>query len=204
MTAAFSLIPGLFGIQDSRNQLSRILKSLTPGPPIVPEQVLGIALSGDSNSAEILIDQMQKESPQDTLLNFVWIPAVKAVLEIRARNSGKAIELLRSALPYEPSEASLPAIYVRGWAYLETKSGREAAAEFQKIIDHRGVDPFSSFYPLSHLGLGRAYALTGDIAKARKSYDDFFAIWKDADSDIPILVQAKKEYSRLPESAIPR
>jgi serine/threonine protein kinase/tetratricopeptide (TPR) repeat protein len=196
--AAFSFIPPLLGIQDSSNRLSQIFKSLPPGIPMAPERVLGMALSGDSKSAQTLIDEMQKESPQDTLLNFVWIPTIKAVLEIRAGHADQAIDLLRSAAPYEPSEASLAAIYVRGWAYLENKSGPEAAAEFQKIIDHRGVALFSPFYPLSHLGLGRAYALAGDLPKARKSYEDFFAIWKDADPDIPILIQAKKEYAKLP------
>ena len=86
---------------------------------------------------------------------------------------------------------------------MENKSGPEAAAEFRKIANHRtaafsGYGPLSPFYPLSHLGLGRAYALMGDAPKARKSYEDFFAIWKDADPDIPILIQAKKEYAQLP------
>ena len=195
--AGFSLIPPLYGIQDSSNRLSQTLKSHRPSIPITPQRVLGVALSGDLNSARMSIDAMQKESPQDTLLNFVWIPTIKAVLEIHAGHANQAIDLLRSTAPYEPGEASLAAIYVRGWAYLENKSGRDAAAEFQKIIDHRGVALFSPFYPLSHLGLGRAYALTSDLPKARKSYEDFFAIWKDADPDIPILIQARKEYARL-------
>lgn len=196
----FSFIPPLFGIQDSNNVLSQILKSITPSVPIAPQRVLGVALSGDLKSARMLIDAIQKESPQDTLLNLVWIPTIKAILEIHAGHANQAIDLLRSAAPYEPGEASLAAIYVRGWAYLENKSGREAAAEFHKIIDHRGVAllSFSPFYPLSYLGLGRAYARMGDAPKARKSYEDFFAMWKDADPDIPILIQARKEYAKLP------
>jgi serine/threonine protein kinase/tetratricopeptide (TPR) repeat protein len=197
--AGFSFVPSLYGIQDSSNRLSQVLKSLKPATPIAPQRVLGIALSGDLNSARMSIDAMQKESPQDTLLNFVWIPTIKGVLEIHAGHANEAIDVLRSAAPYEPGEASLAAIYVRGWAFLEKKSGREAAAEFQKIIDHRGVAllSFSPFYPLSHLGLGRACALVGDLPKARQSYENFFAIWKDADPDIPILIQAKKEYAQL-------
>jgi len=196
--ALFSFTPALFGIQASTNRLSEILKSPTPEFLVLPQRVLGIALAGDSRSAEMLIEEMQKESPQDTLLNFIWIPTIKAVLKIHTGHAGEAIELLHAATTYEPGTATIPAIYVRGWACLETKSGREAAAEFQKIIDHRGVNPFSPFYPLSHLGLGRAYALMGDAPKARKSYEDFFAIWKDADPDIPILIQAKKAYAQLP------
>jgi hypothetical protein len=116
---------------------------------------------------------------------------------IHEGHANQAIELLRSEGSYELSEGSLAAIYVRGWAYLETKSGAEAAAEFQKILDHRGVDPLSPFHPLSHLGLARAYVLMGDSPKARKSYENFFGIWKDADPDIPILIQAKQEYAKL-------
>jgi len=87
--------------------------------------------------------------------------------------------------------------YVRGLAYLRGGAGTEAMAEFQKIIDHRGVVAISALYPLAHLGLARAAALTGDTAKSRKAYEDFFALWKDADPDIPILQQAKQEYDKL-------
>jgi outer membrane protein assembly factor BamD (BamD/ComL family) len=87
--------------------------------------------------------------------------------------------------------------YLRGQAYLRQRSGKEAAAEFQKIIDHRGVEPASPLYPLAHLGLARAAALNGDTAQARKSYQDFLALWKDADSDLPVLQQAKEEYEKL-------
>ena len=203
LEALFSFIPPLFGIQGSSDSLSQSLKSLTPSSPIAPERVLRVALADETKSAEILIEEIHKESPEDTLLNFVWIPTFKAVLKIHEGRADEAIELLRGATAYEPGITTIPAIYVRGWAYLENKSGPEAAAEFRKIADHRtaafsGYGPLSPFYPLSHLGLGRAYALMGDAPKARKSYEDFFAIWKDADPDIPILIQAKKEYAQLP------
>ena len=87
--------------------------------------------------------------------------------------------------------------YTRGLAYLQEKSGREAAAEFQETIANRGAAALSVLYPLSHLGLARANALAGDLPKARKSYQDFLALWKDADADIPILIQAKQEYAKL-------
>ena len=93
------------------------------------------------------------------------------------------------------------AIYARGLAYLQMKSGRDAAAEFQKIIDHRGLAALTPLYPLSHLGLARAYALAGDLPQARKSYDRFFEIWKDADPDIPILIKAKQEYAAMPPTS---
>jgi hypothetical protein len=86
---------------------------------------------------------------------------------------------------------------VRGQAYLRLKSGSEAAAEFRKILDHRGEVPLSTLYPLAHLGLARASALAGDVSGSRKAYQDFLALWKDADADLPVLIQAKKEYERL-------
>jgi len=155
-----------------------------------------LAMSGDD---EVLreLERIQKDRSQDTLLNFVVIPTAKAAREVRAGNGARAIELLNGVKPFEPSFASLPAIYTRGLGYLQSNSGREAATEFQKILDRRGVDPLSPLYPLSHLGLARAYTLVGDLANARKSYQDFFGIWKDADPDIPVLVQARAEYAKL-------
>jgi outer membrane protein assembly factor BamD (BamD/ComL family) len=88
-------------------------------------------------------------------------------------------------------------IYVRGLAYLQARQGKEAAAEFQRITQHRGVSPLALEYALAHVGLARSYVLTGDTAKARTAYQDFFALWKGADPDIPILKQAKAEYARL-------
>jgi tetratricopeptide (TPR) repeat protein len=88
-------------------------------------------------------------------------------------------------------------IYLRGQAYLRRGAGAEAAAEFQKILDHRGVDPTSPLHALSHLGLGRAWVLAADLGKARRAYQDFLALWKDADSDLPIFQQAKAEYAKL-------
>jgi eukaryotic-like serine/threonine-protein kinase len=88
-------------------------------------------------------------------------------------------------------------IYVRSLVQQRAKEGKEASAEFQKIIDHHGINPTTPEYALAHVGLARAYALQGDTAKARTAYQDFFALWKDADADIPILQQAKSEYAKL-------
>ena len=110
--------------------------------------------------------------------------------------AAKAIELLQAASAYELGDGLFSA-YVRGEAYLAAQDGKAATAEFQKLLDHRGIvlnDPSGA---LAHLQLGRAYAMAGDIAKARTSYQDFFALWKDADPDIPILKQAKAEYAKL-------
>jgi len=87
--------------------------------------------------------------------------------------------------------------YLRGQAYLRLRRGNDAASEFQKIIDHRGRDPLSAMYPFAHLGLARAALLMNDAPAARKHYEDFLALWKDADQDLPILMEAKKEYEQL-------
>jgi hypothetical protein len=113
------------------------------------------------------------------------------------------VELLVSAEPYE--RAHLEATYLRGLAYLRLKKGAEAAAEFRKIVDHKGANwgsdwryPYwGQFYSLSYLGIARAFALAGDTAKAKKSFQDFFELWKDADPDLLILEQAKAEYAEL-------
>jgi tetratricopeptide (TPR) repeat protein len=117
-------------------------------------------------------------------------------LELDRGNAAQAVKELEAASRYEAAGEFWPQ-YVRGLAYLKLGKGGEATAEFQKILDHRGFAPMSPLYSLAHLGQGRAIALQGDAAKARKAYDDFFALWKDADSDIPILIEAKKEYEKL-------
>jgi tetratricopeptide (TPR) repeat protein len=180
-------------LAESSRQAGPVDPSIDPNGPAL----VAVALAGEPAQAKKLSDEMSRAFPQDTFLNFTYIPAAKAALEIRAGDGATAIRTLRAATPYEPGQASLLAIYIRGLAYLQTMSGPEAATEFQKIVDHRGVEPFSVLYPLSHLGLARAYKLAGDLPKARKSYEDFFALWKDADPEIPILIKARNEYAEL-------
>jgi tetratricopeptide (TPR) repeat protein len=121
-----------------------------------------------------------------------------AILESGKGNSAKAIELLQPTSRYELGVGyGFVSIYVRGLAYLRGEKGQEAAAEFQKILNQRALGAAIPTFSLSHLGIARAYALTGDAAKARKYYQDFLALWKDADPDIPILKEAKAEYARL-------
>jgi hypothetical protein len=154
------------------------------------------ALAGEIDGIRALED-IAKEFPEDTLLNGIDIPTAKAAYEVHSGDAAKAIPLLKPVDHFEPSARSLLAIYLRGQAYLKSKSGPEAGTEFQKILGNRGVVLRSVLYPLSHLGLARAYALAGDKVKARHSYEEFFAIWKNADTDIPVLVEAKGEYAKL-------
>jgi tetratricopeptide (TPR) repeat protein/predicted Ser/Thr protein kinase len=154
------------------------------------------ALAGEAEAIRVL-EEMAMESPEDTMLNFVDLPTARAALAMHSGNGAAAIQALRPMARFEPAARTALGIYLRGMAYLQTKSGPEAVAEFQKIVNQRTVFVRSSLYPLSHLGLARSYALVGDPAKARKSYEDFFAVWKDADADIPILMAAKAEYAAL-------
>jgi tetratricopeptide (TPR) repeat protein len=160
-----------------------------------------LSTTGESAQAQKLLEALAKESPEDTLMNALELPRIRAKMEIAKGRPEHAIELLRPAIPLELSDAgpfSGPdAICTRGEAYLKMNQGNAAAAEFQKILDHRGLAASSPLYPLARLGLARAYALEGDKDKARTAYQDFLALWKDADPELPILKEAKTEYTKL-------
>ena len=164
---------------------------------------LALAMCGDAAQAEKLAAETSKLFPNGTLWNAVQLPEIRAAIELQRDQPAKSVELLASASPYE--RAYPEAVYLRGLAYLRLRKGAEAAAEFQKIVDHKGASwgstwlyPYwGQYYSLSYLGLARGSALAGDTAKARKAFQDFFELWKDADPDIPILQQAKAEYARL-------
>jgi serine/threonine protein kinase/tetratricopeptide (TPR) repeat protein len=154
------------------------------------------AACGQASPAQALIDELMKQFPLDTLLQTNSIPVIRAQSELNRGNAAQAIQFLEPARKYEVFGDFWPQ-YLRGQAYLKQKNGAQAATEFQTILDHRGWYPLSPLYPLAHLGLARAAVLNGDAAKARKSYQDFFALWKDADPAIPILVAARAEYDKL-------
>jgi len=162
---------------------------------------LAPALSGDIPKAETFVADMLKRRPTDTLFNAVGAPSIRAAIELNRNNPAKAIELLHPAVPYDlsggPSSANFVPTYLRGQAFLRLRQGNEAAAEFQKIVDHPGVAVLNPVHALAQLGLARAAALAGDPPKSRRAYQDFLALWKDADPDIPILQEAKSEYDKL-------
>jgi eukaryotic-like serine/threonine-protein kinase len=133
-------------------------------------------------------------------VQFYYLPTIRAQIALNRNAASTAIEAIRSAAPYElgPHRAiALYPIYARGEAYLAENQGSAAAAEFHKVLDHRGIVLNEPIGALAHLQLGRAHALEGDTAKARTAYQDFLALWKDADPDIPVLKQAKAEYAKL-------
>jgi serine/threonine protein kinase/tetratricopeptide (TPR) repeat protein len=164
----------------------------------VIEDSVALALCGQTTQAHSLIDELSKRFPQDTLLNTIWIPTIRAIIEINRNNAAQAIQLLQATKRYELGYAAgfWPS-YIRGQAYLRQRAGTEAAAEFQKILNNRGININSNLYSLAYLGLARATTLTGDRVKARNTYEDFFKLWKEADPDMPVLQQAKQEYEKL-------
>jgi tetratricopeptide (TPR) repeat protein len=166
---------------------------------------LALARTGDTGQARKIADDLAHRFPLDTMINRYWLPAIDASIEIGRNNPTKALERLRTAAQCElgtPTPqfevgGSLYPAYVRGQAYLSLHQGAEAAAEFQKFLDHRGIAVNSPLGALARLQLGRAYVLAGNKTKARHAYLEFLELWKDADPDIPVLKQAKLEYAKL-------
>jgi tetratricopeptide (TPR) repeat protein len=185
---------------NSRLARERAGAAMALAPRGVFAQVLAgdaMAISGQADQALALADDLGKRFPQDTMVNAVAVPTIRASVELERGNPTAAIELLQSAKPYQYGEGFL-SFYIRGQAHLRAGAGKEAAAEFQQILDHRGASWFWPVaYPLAQLGLARANALAGDLAHSRRAYQDFFALWKDADPDIPLLQQAQAEYAKL-------
>jgi tetratricopeptide (TPR) repeat protein len=153
-----------------------------------------LAWAGDSARPEKVIDAQGKRRPNDTILQQDWIPQVRAAVELKRGNPAAAIEALKLSGRLEGNDIA-PTFY-RGMAYLSMKSGKEAAAEFKKVVDRKTINPLSPLHAISELQLARSLALSGDTG-ARAAYQDLFAQWKDADPDLPILKQAQAEYANL-------
>jgi DNA-binding winged helix-turn-helix (wHTH) protein/predicted Zn-dependent protease len=184
----------------------RAMAALEPstGRDVEYAVAFALALSGDSSRSQTLADDLSRRFPADTRVAFTYLPTLRALLALNHSEPSKAIELLRTAIPYELASGTgavrahrLYPAYVRGEVYLAAHQGQEAAVEFQKILDHRGIVVSEPIGALAHVQLGRAYVLAGDKDKARVAYQDFLMLWKDADPDIPILKEAKAEYARL-------
>ncbi len=196
----------LFGNATKAMQQSTIAKKQSSGRDVAYAVALTYAYAGDMNGLQAMAEELTKKYPEDTVVQFSYLPTLRAKFVLLHSNPQQAITDLE---PAAPSELGLPAVgfynwpnlypvYVRGEAYLAARDGKAAAAEFQKILDHRGIVLNEPIGALAHLQLGRAYALQGDTAKARRAYKDFLTLWKDADPDIPVLKQAEAEYARLP------
>jgi hypothetical protein len=203
-----------FGNSEEAKRETAAALALTRGPVVRTSGALAWARAGERGRALAIAAELNRQSPLDTLLNDYWLPTIRAaaaegdaVLEgagASAPNAAKAVAMLRPVIPYELGTPPTPTNnlflyppYLRGEAYLALRQGTQAATEFQKILDHPGIVVNSAIAALARLELGRARALSGDTAGARAAYQDFFALWRDADADIPILRQAKTEYARL-------
>ena len=157
-----------------------------------------LAATGSTAEAEDIAGELARANPEHTFITLVLVPMVRAGVELRRRRPVRAIEHLRAAAPYELGfVAALGPVYLRAQAYLMQGSGPQAAAEFQRILDHRGVDPFSPLYAVAPLGLARARAMAGETAGSLQAYEQFLSQWADADSDNPVLLEARREYARL-------
>jgi tetratricopeptide (TPR) repeat protein len=195
----------LFGNSDEARRRATLAIHHSPGIDTQYGAALAFAYAGDSGEAQALTDDLAKGFPENTVVQFNYLPTLRGKLAVSRGTPSEAIENLRTAVPYEFGQTTASAygwtalypIFVRGEAYLAAHQGREAATEFQKILDHRGTVVNSPIGALAHLQLGRAYAMQGDTAKARSAYQDFLTLWKNADPDIPILKQAKAEYAKL-------
>jgi predicted Zn-dependent protease len=195
----------LFGNAAAARQNASAAVALAPGSRDAEAQsALAYALAGDAARAQSLADDLAKRFPQDTVVQTVWLPTIHAQIETGRKNASRSIELLQVAAPYELGMISgnapnscLYAVYVRAQTYLGAHQGQLAVAEFQKILDHRGLLWNCATGALARLQIGRAYAMQGDTAKAKAAYQDFLTLWKDADPDIPVLIAAKSEYSKL-------
>jgi serine/threonine protein kinase/Flp pilus assembly protein TadD len=156
------------------------------------------ALCGDTTQAQSIADELAKRFPQETISNGVMVPLMRGAIENNRGRYAQALEATQPAVRFEfGTIAGYWVNYLRGQAYLGQHAGKEAAVEYQRILDHRNSEVFSPLYALAHLGLARAAAMTGDAGKSRTEYQNFFAAWKDADADLPVLIQAKKEYEQL-------
>jgi predicted Zn-dependent protease len=203
--AVSALREALFGNAYRARQQAMIAVRHSAGRDTAYGVALAFAFAGDANRAQKFADDLAHRFPEDTVMRFNYLPTLRAKLAISRSDTQQAFEMLGTAAPYE---LGLPAyshynwpnlypIYVRGESYLVARRGREAAAEFQKILDHRGIVINEPIGALAHLQLGRAYALLGDNVEAKTAYQDFLTLWKEADPDIRILKQAKAEYAKL-------
>jgi eukaryotic-like serine/threonine-protein kinase len=197
---------GFFGNASEARKRAMAALELSNDREVEYGAAFALTLSGDFSQAQALADDLERRFPEDTSIRFSYLPALHARLALNHGEASRAVEMLQVAGSQElgaPRSSinglfgALYPVYVRGEVYLAAHQGTEAAAEFQKILDHRGIVVSDPIGALAHLQRGRALALSGNKAKAKTAYQDFLTLWKHADPDIPILQQAKAEYAKL-------
>jgi len=203
--ALSALRDALFGDADEARRRAVFTMTRSSGRDVQYGAALAFAYTGDDGRALALADDLNKRFPEDTLVQSNFLPVLRAKVALIRGNGSEAVEILRAATASELGVTTastfgwtgMRPVFVRGEAYLAARQGGEAASEFQKILDHRGIVVNEPIGALAHLGLARAYVLQGDTAKAKVAYQDFLTLWRDADPDIPILIAAKAEYAKL-------
>ena len=204
--AAETVCEAHFENQTAAKNRARAALELAKGRDVVYASAFSLALSGDLQESQRLAAGLDKRFPEDTPVQFEYLPTLRALSALGHRAPLEAIEALQRAVPYDLAMpgttfygrfGGLYTAYVRGQAYLALRRGREAAAEFQKVLDHRGIVLADPIGALAYWQLGRAYIVSGEVTKAKKAYQDFLTLWKDADADIPVLKQASAEYAKL-------
>jgi len=201
-----------FGNAARAREISSEAIALKGGRDVELLSAVALARAGDAVRSQALADKISREFPLDTVLQRYWLPVIQASNELSRGNAQRALDILAVTNYdfYSPPQFQIEPIYpafVRGEAYLKLGDGQKAAAEFQKLIDHRGMALNTPIAALARLGIARAYAIEArsamgaeaapSLTKARSAYQDFFALWKDADPDIPVLIAAKSEYAKL-------
>jgi tetratricopeptide (TPR) repeat protein len=202
-----ALYESLLGSAAEAQALAKAALELSQGHDVQYAVAFALAKLGNIEQSQRLASDLNRQFPEDTLVQFQYLPVLRALAALKEGSPAKAIQELQSAERYElamnaisldvhPTGPMYPA-YVRGEAFLAAHKGMEAAAEFQKLIDHRGIVLADPTAALARLEISRAWRLAGDDAKAKAAYQDFFTLWKDADKDIPILNDARAEYAKL-------
>jgi eukaryotic-like serine/threonine-protein kinase len=200
--AATALREALYGNAEQARRDAALTVSASDLKEVQAAAALSLAYSGDTHKSRVWADSLARRFPQDTLVQFVYLPLVHATIEMNHGRPDRAIQILDPVSTYELGSPGFIwlnpyAMFIRGEAYLAVHDGRKAGEEFQKILAHREVVQNLPIGALAHLGLARSYLLSNDNAKARGAYQDFLTLWKDADANIPILKRAKAEYAKL-------
>ncbi len=204
--AAAAVREALFGARMEAREHAFAALGMSNSRDAVYGAAVALALSKNDSQAQSLADDLDRRYPEDTLIRFNYLPSLRAIIALNHRNFTEGIRLLEAATPYELGwqgccslgfVPSLYPVYVRGQVYLAAGQGAQAAAEFQRILDHRGIVVTDPIGAVAHLQLGRAHALTGDSAKAKAAYEEFLTLWKDADENVWLLREAKSEYARM-------
>jgi hypothetical protein len=205
--AATAVWEALYGNPAAARQKAAAALALGRGHEVDYAAAFALALSGDVSRSRALADDLARDHPEDTSVQFMYLPTLRALFALDARNPAAAIQSLQTASRYDLALGrvgfigrfgGLYPIYVRGMAYLAARQPAEAAAEFQRILDHRSIVLVDPIDALARLQLARALALSGDTVKAKNAYGNLLTLWKNADADIPVLKAARAEYARLP------